>query len=341
MSDNPNRKSPLRHWAGVILVVVLLIWLVWATDFKSLWHQLHQISPWVLALLIVLQLATQLLITCQWHLLTGSVLGRSSFIKILHIFTRGSLVEAVTPGAKIGGEAVRLYLMKKELLCSTNQAVSIIAIQKSISMSVLLTVCLASLLHIGSHIAHHLPFGIQLLSGGVSLALVIFMVGLLFFARPLSQLLMRGAKWAQKLGGYLTSYADATGRLSRRHWWLQFSISTAVWLLFPIKMVILAAALGVRLPFSVLLSVTMVSYMMGMFPLTPGGIGTFEGTMLALLTLLGVGHTVGLTITLVFRFVTFWFVILASALFILIYESCLKLKGSHHIEQNEFDSQSP
>lgn len=209
-------------------------------------------------------------------------------------------------------------------------------------MSVLLTICLGSMVHIGRHIATHLPLSAQLLSAGLCLPLVVFMVGLLFFACPLSQGLQScNSKLAKKLGTITAAYGQATSQLTPSHWWLQFAVSTGVWLLFPGKMVILAAILGVRLPFSVLISVTMVSYMMGMFPLTPGGIGTFEGTMLALLALVGVGYTTSLTITLVFRFVTFWLMILAGMVFIFIYEFSLNLKGHEFHDHNTLDAHTP
>ncbi|WP_409967613.1 lysylphosphatidylglycerol synthase transmembrane domain-containing protein [Bengtsoniella intestinalis] len=327
---------------GCGLVAALLGWLILETDFKAFWQELRQLPLWLLPLLIVLQLLTQLLITYQWHQLTALVLGQSHFLKLLHIFTRGSVVEAVTPGAKIGGEAVRLYLLKQDFHCSTSQALSIIAMQKSISMSVLLSICLVSLLHIGRHIAAHMSTLMQLLSGALVITLVLAMMGLLFFARALSQWLTQfHGRVPQGLARQLTAYATATAQLSRGHWCLQFAISTVVWLLFPIKMVILSATLGVHLSFFVLLSVTMVSYMMGLFPFTPGGIGTFEGTMLALLTLLGVGYTTGLTITLVFRFVTFWLVILGSVSFVVAYESHLKFTGGHHAHQSTTSSHTP
>lgn len=335
-------KGNWWHWVGCGLVAVLFGWLILNTDFKSFWLQLGRLPWWLLPVLLGLQVLTQLLITYQWHHLTGLVLGCSHFAKLLHIFARGTVIEGVTPGAKIGGEAVRLYLIKREFSCTTSEAVSIIAMQKSISMSVLLSLCLAALLHIGSRIASHLPICVQALSGALCLPLVLGMMWLLFFAKPLSQFLeTRQGKLARKAATAISAYATATAQLTPRHWGLQFAISTMVWLLFPVKMVILATTLGVHLPFAVVFSVTMVSYMMGMFPLTPGGIGTFEGTMLALLSLLGVGYTLGLSITLVFRFVTFWFVILGSTALIALYQIYTKCKGDCYDCHSPSDTQHP
>jgi uncharacterized protein (TIRG00374 family) len=63
-------------------------------------------------------------------------------------------------------------------------------------------------------------------------------------------------------------------------------------------------------------AVTFVSYLAAMIPVFPGGIGAFEGTMSALLLTMGFGQSDALVITIIFRFITFWFVLLGSLGFI-------------------------
>jgi uncharacterized protein (TIRG00374 family) len=52
-----------------------------------------------------------------------------------------------------------------------------------------------------------------------------------------------------------------------------------------------------------------------MIPLLPGGVGSFEATMTSLLIAMHITHGQALAITLLFRFITFWFVILISLLY--------------------------
>ena len=95
----------------------------------------------------------------------------------------------------------------------------------------------------------------------------------------------------------------------------QFFLSLFIWTLFPVKMVLLVHLFTSNLNPIFLTEVTFISYLVGMIPLLPGGIGSFEATMTSLLIIMGIKQSDALAITLLFRFITFWFVILISLLY--------------------------
>ncbi len=304
-----------------ILIVALFVYLIDNTDFDDMFIELRRTEPFILISVVLLQFITQLLLIIQWHRITKNVIGQSIISKMVYIFTKGSLIEAITPGAKIGGEASRLYYLKKEYACETNEAVNIILMQKSISMSVLMLVCVICLLDISNHMKRFLPLPVQFIISAVFLGLVMAMIGSLFFSRRLIRFLENPkSNFSKKIKKYMQSYSNAVSKLGKKEWIIQFSISMAVWLLFPVKMFILAQSFGIRLDFEHTTAVTMTSYMMGMLPITPGGLGTFEGTMLALLSLFSVKKSAGIAVTLIFRFITFWLVIIASVVYSGIYD---------------------
>ncbi|OON99550.1 MAG: hypothetical protein ATN35_12065 [Epulopiscium sp. Nele67-Bin004] len=290
---------------GYALIIILVINLLITLDYTNLMASIRQVNPNVIFLLISLQLLTQLLITWQWHIICKIVINKSNFWKVLNIFTRGSVVEAITPGAKIGGEATRLYYIKKDFDCDTEKAVSVILIQKCISMSVLLTICVLAFVYLSIKMMNDLLSSLLVII--VCVTLIAMMIVLLFFPEKIKH------KYAQ-------SYAQTTKMLTKSEWLILFFISVVVWLLFPIKMAILVYSFDIKLPPAIIFAVTMTSYMAGMLPITPGGIGTFEGTMITWLTMLSVASEVSVTITIIFRFITFWFVNLASAMCVVLYK---------------------
>lgn len=319
-----NRKKILQI-IGYILVLILFVVLFINTDFKEIINTLKQTSIFVIILLIALQVLTQLLLGLQWHKITKNVLGHSKFHKIFYILSTGSVIEAITPGAKIGGEVTRLYYLKKELNADTEQSTSIILIQKSISMSVLFTICLISFLYLCRAISVNLSLLVQVLINIVCLILIILLIYFLFFSKNLSNILSKSNnKLITKINKYVTSYSNSTLLISKKEWIIQFSISILVWVLFPLKMAILAYSLGINVSFFITIAITMSSYMIGMLPLTPGGIGTFEGTMISLFSLISINTAVSSTITIVFRIITFWFVMLLSTVFVTIYKGRCK-----------------
>lgn len=318
-----NTKKIIFRVIGILIVVMLFIFVYDnVDDLQEIIHHMQKIPLQIILILITLQVITQLLLAMQWYKISNVIIENSNFYKMFYILTTGSVIEAVTPGAKVGGEVTRLYYLKKEFNCPTDVAVNIIIIQKSISMSVLFTIGLTSFVYLITQLADYFPFLIKLLIAITAIVSIFFLVSLLFFTDKLVMLLEKSnSKFLQKANKYVKSYSKSVSRLDKRQWLLQFTISMLVWLLFPFKMYILTTSAGLDINFFVVLAITMTSYMVGMLPLTPGGIGTFESSMINfLLSLpnLAIDLALSVSITIVFRFITFWFVMLFSLAFILI-----------------------
>lgn len=317
-----NTKKFVLRLIGVIILIALFKAVNDnVDDFVFIQENIQLIPTHIFILLLVLQVITQLLLGVQWYKISAVIIDNSSFYKILYILTTGSVIEALTPGAKIGGEATRLYYLKKEFDCRTDLATNIIIIQKSISMSVLFSICLCSFVYLITKISNNVHVLMQIALLLMCVVSILFLIGLLFCTDKLVILLERSeSKFVEKLVKWVRSYSNSVGNLTKSHWLIQFAISSMVWLLFPLKMYILTKSVGIELNFFVVLAITMTAYMIGMLPLTPGGIGTFEASMMNLLIgnpFVPVSMPLAFTITIVFRFITFWFVMLISLIFII------------------------
>lgn len=313
-------RKRILHLVGFLIIIILFVYLFMNTDFNEIWLNLKQTPLSIIIILILLQLTTQLLLGVQWNRITKAIINQSSFKKILYILTTGSVVEAITPGAKVGGEVTRLYYLKKEFDTTTNDSANIIVIQKSISMSVLFSVCLLSFIYLSQTISLGLSTLTQVLINILCVLLIIIFILFLFFSTKVSKLLEKSnKKFIIKVSNFVNSYANATKMISKKEWIIQFIISIFVWVLFPIKMGILAHFVGIDVNFVVIVAITMTSYMIGTLPLTPGGIGTFEGTMIGLFSLVSVESAISTSVTIIFRVITFWFVMIISTIYAIIY----------------------
>lgn len=308
---------------GYILLIVLMAILLQEINIEQTWNQIKAVPLSVFLGLLFLQICTQLLLALQWNTIIKAILQQGNFGKTLHLLTTGSVIEGITPGAKIGGEATRLYYLKKNFNCTTDMGVNIILIQKSISMSVLFTICVSAFIYLSTIISMNFSLWTQWIVIGTCISIIAFLLGVLFFTSSLIQLLeKRKEKFLIKLTEWVKSYAKAVKMLTPLQWRSQFGISIIVWLLFPIKMYFLTQSLLIDMNFFMVIGITMTAYMMGMLPLTPGGIGTFEGSMVALFILVygNAEENISLffTVAIVFRFITFWFVMLISLLYVII-----------------------
>lgn len=122
-----------------------------------------------------------------------------------------------------------------------------------------------------------------------------------------------------KLKGALTNFEKNFRKIlaQKQAMAFQFFLALFIWSFFAVKAYLVVIFLGVPLSFIEIAVVTYLTYMVGMLPLLPGGLGSFEGSMVFFVAPLGVSVSSGFTLAIVLRFVTFWFVFLISALFLL------------------------
>lgn len=314
-----DKKKALKWLCSGIFLLFFFFFLknIQVTEIQK---ALAQISPVLMIFLLLLQVLTQLLLCSQWYLIAKHLGVSSRFSQFFYILSTGSVIEALTPGAKIGGEVTRLYYLKKECDCSTEKATHIILIQKCFSMSVLFGVCLTAFLYLMGRLRHIISPFAQTLLLGLGGFLLLFFLSLLFFPGQVGEKLCHSRHmFLVKLGKLMCSYQENLSKLPKSQWYLQFAISLTVWLLFPVKMMILVRFMDIYVNPVLLIAITMSAYMLALLPLTPGGLGTFEGAIVGLFALIPLGVELSLTIAVLFRLVTFWFVMLMSTIFVLYY----------------------
>ncbi len=92
------------------------------------------------------------------------------------------------------------------------------------------------------------------------------------------------------------------------------SLSTLVWIAYPIKVFLVARMLGLEPGLFPIAVITFTAYLISMVPLSPGGHVSFEATMTMIFSLYGFSPAKGLTVALLTRLVTYWFPLMLSAL---------------------------
>ena len=97
-------------------------------------------------------------------------------------------------------------------------------------------------------------------------------------------------------------------------------LSLIIWNLFPLKAYLVSAYLSINISYIPILAVTYLTYMIGMVPLLPGGLGSFEASAVLFLSSMGIETYEALAFTLIFRFITFWFVFLVSGIYVLLHK---------------------
>lgn len=162
---------------------------------------------------------------------------------------------------------------------------------------------------LGAYASYHRPDSVRRLASG----------GLRLLARAVGggRRLSRAEEWsARKIDGLREEFRETGRQLGGRpRKALGFgALALGYWGFDALCMVLVFGALGVTASPFVLLAGYGVATVLALVPLTPGGIGVFETTMLATVALLGVGPEAAVPI-LGYRLFNFWMPIPLAAVF--------------------------
>ncbi|NLA84787.1 MAG: flippase-like domain-containing protein [Clostridiales bacterium] len=302
----------------------MIVYILANTDFRLIWLHLREVPLPLAALLLSLQLVTQMALNLQWYLLSRNLNLKTSFLQLFVINAYGTLTDAVTPGEKVGGEVVRIIQFKRILKYSANQSTSLVAIQKSVSVFSLVLLNFIALLTLSKEISFLESDTTRAVLIVISAVLALFFLSLLFFTERLNILVQKmnhNGNIGKGVKRWMQGFTRDTKLISRHpgRWIQQLLLSLGIWALFPLKLFILVSHYASVNPL-VLFAITFVSYFAAMIPLLPGGLGTFDSIMSGLLLINGLAIEEALAISLIFRFVTFWFVVLISVLIVFLWK---------------------
>ena len=301
-----------------MISLTLLGWLLYWVDAPQLLAVISTLKPRYIILGCGLQLLTIAMINYQWHQIARRQGLKIKFFQLLHINLVGTFWETITPAVKAGGEAAKIYLLSSRPGVGLGRATALTLIQKTFSLSAFLLVNLAGLIYWRLQ-ADLSPQYMSAMTAGIMvlLLMVLLLAGVVFF--PASARILPGKYGrSDKVSGFWAEIqlARKSTRFQPGFVLRQFLWSVLIWVLFALKAYLLAWALDIDVGLIAAAVLTCFTYMAGLLPLLPGGLGTFEGTMMLLGMSLGIAAPLGLAWALALRLVTFWFVFLLSALYL-------------------------
>lgn len=289
-------------------------------DFRIIYANLTKITGSELVVLLCFQLLSMGLIAIQWQRIIVWIGGSITFKEMFLVNLAGTFVESITPSVKAGGEVTKVLLIKKHFRNDTGQAFSAVTIQKTFSALVFTFLCLVSVFYYVIHVSLPKAFIGTLVLGIVFSVLILsLLVALVLTPKRLIQGLSKvpflKKRWA-KVTHLVDQMRSSVHTIKGKKYGIsiQLLLSLFIWLLFPFKTYLIISYLQLSLDFFNIVAITFLTYMIGMVPLLPGGLGTFEASMVFLLLPLGFDAQEGMALALILRFVTYWFVFFIAAL---------------------------
>ena len=311
-----------KKWLFAAILIPLLLFALSRLDAESLLQSARQIPAWLLALLLGLQVVSQLLVNLQWHQISRFTAANISFADMFYINCQGAVVDSITPGVKVGGEVTRAVQISRMGNCTGEQAAAMVALQKIFSMGAFFVINLFTVGYLVGSVPFLQVLHVQFFVYALLLLFLLLFAGIFAMPRHITKWLHGRREgrflWMRKVRGFLFALLDHVV-LIRANAKVMISLSLLsflIWLLYPVKMYILAAQVFPGIHAIYIGATTFASYMVAMIPIFPGGLGGFEGTMSGLLFAMGFAASGAVVVTVLFRFVTFWFVMLLGLGFV-------------------------
>jgi len=255
-------------------------------------------------LYVSMAVATYLFSTVLYSLRTVIVMRRMGIPLSLRdayiAYLLNILVNNITPGARAGGELARAAYIARRYKASLPSLINIIAFERATEAAGIVSLMLIALVYgiFDQRDARYLAVLSSLIFAGL-LALYKYWDRLFNFA--MAKLEKRG--WVK----YDASSTMRFSELFHDHLLLAVSVAigATVWFLDAVRLYLIGRAIGVHLGVAVYVGVSALYAVVGLFAVTPGGVGIVEGGLAAILIAVGIEPGDALAIALIERLISY------------------------------------
>ena len=275
----------MKLWLKATISAAVLVFVLWLVPWRDVLTSFRQLSPLVWSGILIGFLAGHLIGALKWSYLLRTLGITLPWWTGIRCYAAGLFANLCLPGI-VGGDVVRVTAVARS--SGRVEAVVLGGIaDRALDTLALFTVMGLGSLAAGSVVGKtYLRFGLMLIAAGVGFGILT----LLFLARrPLQT-------WPARIRKTVTKVLVALRRLARNPQAAVVSLSLA--LLIQTWLVLLNAwigsSLGVKVPLAVWFVVWPLAKLAGLFPVSLGGLGVRDATLVALLAGFGVPASQGL-----------------------------------------------
>ncbi|MFQ5974913.1 MAG: flippase-like domain-containing protein [Candidatus Hydrothermarchaeales archaeon] len=249
----------------------------------------------------------------RWQYLLEDVGERVGLKDLYVIILAGTFGNNVTPGARVGGEPFKAYLLKKNFGIKARRGFATIVVERIYDFIVLAAMAIISYLYVMSmlDIERRSKFAIT----AVMIILILLLSGVAnaIFSERIANKIFHFLPERYKTGlldAFPTFRENSLNLIKNLKLFLSmFSITAILWLLDVARVVILFYSLNYPVSFMEITMVFTLSIFLSTIPFLPGGLGLTEGAMVGLYSAIGIPLVITVIATLLDRIIAYWLMI--------------------------------
>ncbi len=301
----------MSRWGmlAALIGVALLGGVLYQTNLGEVGRHLARLSMLEVVALVSIYLVGRLGGVVSWLLTMNVAVGPTWFLRLLRVHLIGCAVERVTPLAGMGGEPVKLAILKREYGLGLREVTASLALTRITDLAAILLFCGLGLATASSVAGGDSPLREPALGAVAFLVVAAASV----FAVQRMRLVARGAPWLRRrLSGRALALAeavvdieskvvDAYGRRPGRLW-LSVAATFFEWVLE--ALLVWTCLRFLELPVSVPAAISIAAFALAVrtaFFFVPADIGTQEAALVAICQAIVAAPGIGLAIAAVIR----------------------------------------
>lgn len=312
--DGPSLRRRL-FWRGLFLLITAISLYGLAPSLLevfSSWRQLATIQARWLVAMIFFQLGS---FACIWQL-QRVALGTDKIFAVATSQLAGNALGRVIPGGAATAAALQYRMLAQAGVPTARVASALLAVTLLLFATVIAMPVLSIPAIVGGADVHD---SLTIAAGtGLGVFVLMAMAGVVFFIwdRPLEltgraiewllNTIRRNAEAVVDLPTTLLRERDFMRSTFGERWWEALAAVAGKWALDYLTLVAALLALGVDADVWIILLAYVAAQLLGMIPITPGGLGFVEAGLTAMLVLAGVGAGDAAVATLMYRLASFW-----------------------------------
>lgn len=305
----------LAFGIGVLAVLVLFI------GPEEILGALELANPWYVILALMVQFLLFGLWIERWFINIQVVNIKIKRLSLLPMLLVGMAVNNITPSARGGGEPVRAYILGKYTKCSMESSFATVIADRGLDIFPLFLLAVITIIFAVLYLQlSSLMVSVLIIS--LALLLVLFIIGFYMSINPkmgervtiwVVNLIKRfskkeHSKLEKKALNALQGFQNSIKTLikNRKILFYALPLSFLIWFVEIIRLYIIFLAFNTPISIEIIAVVFVISTLIGMIPVLPGGVGAIDGVMILLFSVAGVPPSIGAAATIVERLISFW-----------------------------------
>jgi uncharacterized protein (TIRG00374 family) len=314
-------KLKKRQIVSFIISLLLLLILFSRADFFQTFSTISKANVFLVLLGIVCSFTILASRLVRWQIFMDIYKLKISRFNLISTYLASQFVANLTP-ARVG-EVTRLYFMKKKCKTSFFYLFPAVLVERFIDIVMLLIIALAFFTLYSFFVSIALQFALLftscalvaflfvILRKNLALWLSNYMLGLFKFIPAVKKL---KPQITDKMNKFYNGFSKMkTARIV--HFLEIFLLTALCYALEGAILYLVALSLSGHLPYSFAVGFIALAVLGGAISTLPGGLGSFEAILFALLVFNGFAEPLALSITVLYRFISFAIIVLFCSIF--------------------------